>query len=410
MKRRWLIILLIVVLTLTLLCLLAQLAFSPSPSQASTERSQSTETPAPTGTATPIPGDAYEPDDAPGADPPWIAEGETQDRSFDPEGDLDRARLYVKAGYWYQVETHGLGPLVDTILTVEVSGTVYEDDDSGPEPLASRVLFQAPADGEVLVTITNRQAVYGPAQTYRLAAGEAESPTPTPTVTLTPTATPSPTATPVPTQPPRPTATPPKPIIAFSATPDRLDKPGDCATLRWSVDRASEVFLVLPNGNQEGVEGLGELQVCPIQTSEYRLKVNAPGGDETVRVQIIVPLPTPTPAPTEKPTGGGGTEPEPGGRATLHVAVFVDGNANGLYDPGEGVHGAPVYLRAQENPDKLSMLVTDAEGQVHFEKTPAGAYAVLIPHLGQATTVSFRGEELAINVLVPALRLPSRIP
>ena len=228
------------------------------------------QTPEPTATSTPIPGDAYEPDEL---DPPWIAEGERQARSFEPEGDVDGARLYVKAGHWYAVWTEDLGPLVDTLLVVEVAGVAYEDDDGGAEPLASKVVFQAAADGEALVAVTNRQGVYGPAQSYTLVAGETAAPTPTPTATLPP------TATPVPTQPPRPTATPPKPIVAFSVTPDRLDKPGDCATLRWAVDRASEVFLVLPNGNQQGVEGLGELQVCPLQTSEYLLKVNAPGGD-----------------------------------------------------------------------------------------------------------------------------------
>jgi hypothetical protein len=380
---------LIAILALTMLCLLAQLA-----SQA--------QTPAPTDTpvATPtlIPGDQYEPDDPGSGDAPWIADGEVQNRSFYPEGDVDRARLYVKAGHWYEVQTSGLGPLVDTVLTVEVSGTVYEDDDGGPEPLASGILFQAPADGEALVTLTNRQAVYGPEQTYKLTAGETAAPTATPT------------STPKPTNQPPPTATPPKPVINFSAAPDHLEKPGDCAILRWSVDRASEVFLVLPNGNQEGVQGLGERQVCPVETSEYVLKVNAPGGNETVRVQVSVPLPTPTPAPTSKPASSGGGNPKPSGKATLHVVVFVDNNGNGLYDPGEGVSGAPVYLRSQAAPDQLAVQATNLEGQVHFAKTAAGSYAVLIPHLGQAEAVSFRGEETTINVQLPALRLPSRIP
>ena len=389
MKRRWLTIALMAVLALTMLCLLAQLV-----SQAQTPEPTDT----PVATPTLIPGDQYEPDDPGSGDSPWIADGEVQNRSFYPEGDVDRARLYVKAGHWYEVQTSGLGPLVDTVLTVEVSGTVYEDDDGGPEPLASRVLFQALADGEALVTLTNRQAVYGPEQTYKLTAGEAAAPTATPT------------STPKPTNPPPPTATPPKPVINFSATPDHLEKPGDCTTLRWSVDRASEVFLVLPNGNQEGVEGLGERQVCPVETSEYLLKVNAPGGNETVRVQVSVPLPTPTPTPTSKPASSGDGNPKPGGKATLHVVVFVDNNGNGLYDPGEGVSGAPVYLRSQAAPDQLVVQATDSEGQVHFLKTAAGSYAVLILHLGQAEAVSFRGEETTINVLLPALRLPSRIP
>lgn len=393
MKPRWLSIVLVAILLLTIACVLAQLALSPS--------SQAQES-----TATPVPGDDYEPDDPGSGGAPWIADGEAQNRTFDPEGDVDRARLYVKAGHWYRVETTGLGPLVDTVLTVDVAGVVYEDDDGGQEPLASQLLFQALADGEAVVTVTNRQAVYGPEQTYKLVAGEAAAPTPTPT------ATPPPTSTPRPTGAPLPTATPPRPVINFSATPDQVGKPGDCATLRWSVDRASEVFLVLPNGNQEGVEGLGERQVCPAETSEYLLKVNAPGGNETVRVQVRVPLPTvtATPVPASEPAGSGSGSPKPGARATLHVVVFVDNNGNGLYDPGEGVSGAPVYLRSQAVPNQLAVQTTDADGQVHFARTAAGAYAVLIPHLGQAEAVSFRGEETAINVLLPALRLPSRIP
>ncbi|HFD39961.1 MAG TPA: hypothetical protein ENJ31_08995 [Anaerolineae bacterium] len=317
---------------------------------------------------------------------------------------MDRARLYVKAGRWYQVQTFDLGPLVDTALTVEVGDAVYEDDDGGPEPLASQVRFQAPADGEAILTIVNRQAIYGPGQSYRLTAGEVAAPTATPTIT------PLPTNTPKPTREPPPTATPAKPIINFSVTPEQVARPGACATLAWMVDRASEVFLVLPNGNQEGVEGRGERQVCPTETSEYLLKVNAPGGGETVRVQVAVPLPTQTPTPKPAGGGSGGSKPKPGGKATLHIVVFVDNNGNGVYDPDEGVSGAPVYLRSQARPDRLTVQPTDAQGQVHFEKTPAGAYAVLIPHLGRAEAVNFRGEELTIYILIPALRLPSRLP
>ena len=181
MKPRWLSIVLIAILLLTIVCVLAQLALSPS--------SQAQE-PTATGTTTPVPGDDYEPDDPGTGDPPWIADGEAQNRSFDPDGDVDRARLYVKAGHWYRVETTGLGPLVDTVLTVEVAGVVYEDDDSGSEPLASCILFWADSDGEALVGVTNRQAVYGPEQTYKLVAGEAAAPTPTPTATPPPTSTP----------------------------------------------------------------------------------------------------------------------------------------------------------------------------------------------------------------------------
>jgi len=369
-------------------------------------------------------GDAYEPDED---NPPWIGNGESQARGFCPEGDVDRARFRVKAGSWYDVHTYDLGRLVDTVLTVEGAELFYKDDDGGPEALASRVYFQALTTGDVIITVVNSQGVYSTTQTYQLYAGEAAPPTPTPTLTPTPTATPTwtptptptptPTATPpptpmpAPTRTPAPTATPGKPIISFSAVPDHVARPGDCVTLRWHVERASEVFFIYPNGAQEGVVGEGERQVCPIETSVYALQVNAPGGNQTVKVQVTVPLPTHTPTP--KPTGsssGGGSSTSDKGQGTIHAVVFVDENRSETYDPQEGVLGAMVLLMSQADPGQVWTGGTDALGQVHFEKTPSGSYTLLIPHLGHAEAVTFRGEDLTLDVLVPAIQLPTLIP
>lgn len=341
--------------------------------------------------------DAYEPDDL---DPAWIGDGESQNRTFCPDGDADKARLRVKEGLWYEVRTYGLGALVDTSLAVEVAGVLYKDDDGGQEPLASQVRFQARATCDAVITVVNRQEVFGPDQVYKLYAGQAAAPTPTPT------------ATPKPTKEPAPTDAPAKPVVNFSVEPDHVDKPGDCATLSWSVDRASEVFLVYPNGNQEGVEGEGQRQVCPTQTSSYELKVNAPGGDETARVTVAVAAPTATPTPAATaPSQGSSGQPIPAGkRGTVHVVVFVDQNGSEAYDPpSEGVGGLAVYLVSQADPGKVLVQETDGLGQVHFVAT-SGAYTVLIPHLAHAEAVAFRGGEMTVDVLVPALRLPSRIP
>jgi hypothetical protein len=372
--------------------------------------------------------DPYEPDEL---NPPWIANDELQERSFYPEGDVDYARFRVKAGHWYDVHTRDLAPLVDTVLTVELGGLVYQDDDGGPEPLASRVTFQATETTDAIITAMNSQGVYSTTQTYKLYAGEVPAPTPTPTLmptathtplptdtpippptpTPAPTSTPTPTATstPKPTRTPPPTPTPAKPIISFSATPDRVEKPGDCATLRWHVERATEVYLVLPNGNQEGVIGEDERQVCPLETSVYSLKVYALGGDETVEVQVSVPLPTPTPTPKPANSGGSGGGSKPG-KGTVHVVVFVDENRSEAYDPQEGVLGAAVTLMSQANPGQLWGAATDTQGQAHFPKVPSGNYTLLIPHLGHAETVSFRGDDLTLDVLIAPIRLPSRIP
>jgi hypothetical protein len=350
--------------------------------------------------------DPYEPDEL---EVPWIANDELQARSFYPEGDVDYARFRVKAGHWYDVHTRALAHLVDTVLTVEIAGVLYEDDDSGPEPLASGITFQATETADAIITILPAQAVYSTTQTYSLYAGEIPAPTPTVTATPLPTDTPASTSTPRPTDAPLPTATPAKPIISFSATPDRVEKPGDCVTLRWHVERATEVYLILPNGNQEGVIGEDERQVCPMETSVYSLKVYAPGGDETVDVQVNVAPPTPT--PTARPTGsaGSGTGTKPG-KGTLHVVVFVDENRSQAYDPQEGVLGAHVTLMSQADPGQLWTAATDTQGQVHFPKVPSGSYTLLIPHLGHAETVTFRGDDLTLDVLVAPIRLPSRIP
>lgn len=372
--------------------------------------------------------DLYEPDEE---NPPWIGLGESQARSFYPDGDVDRACLRVKAGHWYEVRTGKLALLVDTVLTVEVGGAVYEDDDAGDEPLASRVTFQAAETVDALIMVITSQGVYSTTQTYTLYAGELPAPTPTPTntplptdtptPTTTPTATPTPTSTPTPTptstptSTPRPTGTPPPtatpahPVVSFSASPDRVEKPGDCVTIRWRVERATEVYLVHPNGNREGVVGQDERRVCPVETSRYTLEVYAPGGDETVHVEVGVPLPTPTPTVPTQPGGGGGGHTQPG-QGTVHVAVFVDENRSQAYDPQEGVAGAVATLMSQADPALSWTAGTDNLGQAHFPKVPAGSYTLLIPHLGYAEVVSLRGEDLTVAVLVAPIQLPSRLP
>jgi len=132
------------------------------------------------------------------------------------------------------------------------------------------------------------------------------TPTETPTDPPTPTETslPTDTATPLPTRTPAPTATPGNPVITFYASPDTIRFP-DCTVLYWWVDRATEVFLILPSG-QIGVEGSGQHQVCPQATTTYRLKVNgANGRQEVVEAQVtVLPPPTSTsaPPPRVKPT------------------------------------------------------------------------------------------------------------
>ena len=134
-------------------------------------------------------------------------------------------------------------------------------------------------------------------------------------------------------------------------------------------------------------------------------------------MEIIVPLPTHTPTPTAKeavlrrPTASGGGSSKSGkDQGTVHVLVFVDENRSDTYDPQEGVFGAAVFLMSQADPATIWAGATDTQGQAHFEKTPFGSYTLLIPHLGHAETVTFRGEDLTLDVLVKAIQLPVLIP
>jgi hypothetical protein len=105
------------------------------------------------------------------------------------------------------------------------------------------------------------------------------------------TPTPEPTATPEPT----PTATPteiPLAEVTFTADATALVR-GACTNLRWEVLNATAVQLDL-----EAVEASGVRQVCPTVTTEYRLSVEAPGGNLEQQVTIEVSAPPDATAPT----------------------------------------------------------------------------------------------------------------
>ncbi|MSP13123.1 MAG: DNRLRE domain-containing protein [Chloroflexi bacterium] len=152
-------------------------------------------------------GDVYEPDDAM---PKPIALGETQQHSFQPDGDIDQVYFPVKAGRYYRVATSNLALGVDTVLLVNVGGTIFTNDDFAPPSLASEVRFQSSIDGTAVVIITNR-GFYGADKTYSLTVEEfVPTPTPTPTETATPTPSMTPTNT-----------TSPTPSLTTTSTPTR---------------------------------------------------------------------------------------------------------------------------------------------------------------------------------------------
>ena len=92
------------------------------------------------------------------------------------------------------------------------------------------------------------------------------------------------------------------------------------------------------------------------------------------------------------------------------MLVFVDEDRNDAYDPLEGVLGMGIRLQSQADPGRAWFAVTDSVGQVHLPRVPAGSYTLVVPTLGLAEAVSLRGEETTIDVAIPPVQLPVRIP
>jgi len=206
-------------------------------------------TPAAVSTSVPQPGpapaaDLYEPDEEA---PARIAVGETQERAFEREGDVDRLVFEVEEGFAYVVTTANLAVGMDTRLEVLVGSERYINDDIAPGLLASQVTFTAAEDGVALVEVYNTDQ-FGPSRTYDISvlmtlpaetpdwleeptpteeSDDLWPPTPTPRPTLirdAPTATQRPTSTPRPTSTQRPTytRTPTRtPTLTRTATPTR---------------------------------------------------------------------------------------------------------------------------------------------------------------------------------------------
>ena len=68
-------------------------------------------------------------------------------------------------------------------------------------------------------------------------------------------------------------------------------QPGECATFRWHVEGVREVYFYAEGQNWQdhGVAGVAEKQVCPSQTTTYRLRVVKAGGSvEEHGIQVEV--------------------------------------------------------------------------------------------------------------------------
>ncbi|MCD6520722.1 MAG: PilN domain-containing protein [Anaerolineae bacterium] len=131
----------------------------------------------PVPTATPIDfGDEYEPDDEV---PKPIAVGETQTHTFYPEGDVDKLTFLAKEGRFYRIATSSLALGVDTVLTVDLEGTTFTNDDRAdrePGDLSSELTIEVPSghDIQAVITIENK-GLFGPDKSYAVSVEEVES-------------------------------------------------------------------------------------------------------------------------------------------------------------------------------------------------------------------------------------------
>lgn len=96
-----------------------------------------------------------------------ISVGETQQRVFETEGDVDRVTFRAKAGQTYAVTTGNLALGVDTVLEVQFDGQRLANDDAYAGTMASQVLLTPVQDTTVVVTVYNTDR-YGPERTYEL--------------------------------------------------------------------------------------------------------------------------------------------------------------------------------------------------------------------------------------------------
>ncbi len=138
---------------------------------------------------------------------------------------------------------------------------------------------------------------------------------PPPNLTFDQVCLPAATVTPVPpTATPTPTATAtliPASQISFSLDADTVEA-GNCTTLRWQVENILAVYL-----NDVGVTGSENRQVCPEQTTTYRLRVVHASGEETRTLTLNVLPAAATATATRTPT----SVPPAAGQATATTAV-----------------------------------------------------------------------------------------
>ncbi len=277
--------------------------------------------------------------------------------------DNDFYRIPVKQGLNVTCETSKLEGGTDTNIIIynkDRVGVGGNDDISVQEKekgnFASRFSFFASYTGEYFVLageVNPPKVREAPPRKYAIRCFYGLPPTQTPTITFTP----------PPVTPNTPTATPGA-TRATSGQP----APGSAAQPPPPVSTAAAV---------------------PVSQPASGLK--------------IVPVARPTSvAPTAPPT--------PVGRVTeIVLRAFVDNNANGLYDVGEGVAGASVWVVDERDGTPLAQAETGIDGSVRLSVSGANPMRVKVPLFDYASLVNGTRADLQL-MLSGAPQWPSVLP
>ncbi|SRR5581483_7894461 len=106
---------------------------------------------------------------------------------------------------------------------------------------------------------------------------------------------------PPPPPPPKEKPAPPPPakptITQFSAEPTSIER-GQSATLRWSVENATDISIDQGIGT---VQANGSRRVFPTDSTTYTLTANGPGGSATATATVNVTAPPPPAPPPAAP-------------------------------------------------------------------------------------------------------------
>ena len=158
--------------------------------------------------------------------------------------------------------------------------------------------------------------------------------------------------------------------IEFSADRDVV-RPGECTTVRWRVEGVKEVYFFAKDDGWRGhgVVGVGEQQVCPAETTEYRLRVIKRDDSKEVR-KIVVQV------QAEAPTVGGvfsvdRTEIQPGECVTFrwHVegvkAVYFFAEGQRPREHGVVGVGEQRVCPQQTTEYRLRVIKRDDSAEVH---------------------------------------------